>query len=111
MAADIRIHNIREQARQRAIVDRVYAAFLNELTTTFGTEAEADFRIMALACAQRLLEGLGSSLGVELSARELGLGRCGHCDALLGPREAETHVCKEEDLQRLKDSMLRGVGF
>jgi hypothetical protein len=93
-----------QQQRHREIAERVYAGFLGEALEL----PESEWQYLAVLVAQRLLEGATLSLWTGFQMASLVGGRCAHCGALTD--DPRTHVCKPEDLQRVKDSALSVVG-
>lgn len=91
--------------RRREVAERVYGAFL----TAAGDVPEEEWRLLAIQCVTRFTGGLSSSIRGDASAREMGLARCGHCEALLLPKDAMKHVCDPADLERIKKAMLAHV--
>jgi hypothetical protein len=87
--------------RRREVAEKVYGTFL----TAANGVPEEEWRLLAIECVLRLSGGLGASIRGDASAREFGLARCGHCEALLSGRELNGHVCKPEDLERVKRMM------
>jgi hypothetical protein len=91
--------------RRREITERLYATFLQLADGV----PEEEWRLLNIECVTRLAGGLGASIRGDASAREFGLARCGHCEALLSPKDAKKHVCDPADLERIKKNMLAHV--
>lgn len=93
---------LQQEAKRREIVDRVYRMFLKEADAV----PENQWRVLALGCINRILQGVECSLRTQLTGdalmQELGYARCTHCEALLAPAEIDGHQCKKEDLERLR---------
>jgi hypothetical protein len=98
---------LQRQHRLHQLADHVYAAFLKAADDL--PAGESQWRTLALACVNRLLAGLASSMGVDAAAQDFGFARCGHCEKLLSRDEVEGHRCDPADMERLKKGTLDAI--